>query len=255
MRRVLDVKLPWGPAAGKARFHARGPGAGHVSPFLLLSGSRIGEVGGHGAGGWDLFGPRLVCAFIAGLATSGPCLAQPLSAKAEAAIDAAMQAPVTSGWTAGGAVAVMRRGEVVFARGYGSANLETGTPATPDTIFRIGSLTKQFTAAAMLLLQEDGKLAIDDRVSGYIREFPAEDPTTIRQLLTHTSGIADYVGRPGFRRETLLPHSTDELVAYVLTSSRCMTSRQGRTGGIQARTTLWRARSSNGFPENPWKGS
>ncbi|MBA4010769.1 MAG: hypothetical protein C0481_02780 [Phenylobacterium sp.] len=127
-----------------------------------------------------------------------------------------MQAPVTSGWTAGGAVAVMRRGEVVFARGYGFANLETGTPATPDTVFQIGSLTKQFTAAAMLLLQEDGKLAIDDRVSKFIGEFPASDPTTIRQLLTHTSGIADYVGRPGFPRETRLPHSTDELVAYVL---------------------------------------
>lgn len=127
-----------------------------------------------------------------------------------------MQAPVTSGWTAGGAVAVMRGGEVVFARGYGFANLETGTPVTPDTVFRIGSLTKQFTAAAMLLLQEDGKLAVDDRVSKYIAEFPASDPTTIRQLLTHTSGIAEYVGRPGFPRETRLLHRTDELVAYVL---------------------------------------
>lgn len=127
-----------------------------------------------------------------------------------------MQTPVTSGWTAGGAVAVMRRGEVIFARGYGLANLETGTPTTPDTIFRIGSLTKQFTAAAILLLQEDGKLSVDDRVSKYIGEFPQADPTTIRQLLTHTSGIADYVGRPGFERETLLPHTTTQLVAYAL---------------------------------------
>lgn len=158
-------------------------------------------------------GPVLAFAAVAVPITA---TSQQLSPGAEQAIDAAMREPVRTGWTAGGAVAVMRKGKLVFARGYGMANLETGTPVTPESVFRIGSLTKQFTATAILLLAEDSKLSVDDPVRKYIPELPAGDQTTIRQLLTHTSGIADYVGRPGFERETLLPHTTDQLLAYVL---------------------------------------
>lgn len=133
------------------------------------------------------------------------------------AIDAAMAEPIASGWTAGGAVGVMRHGEIVFSRGYGLANLETATPVTPDTVFRIGSVSKQFTAAAVLLLAQDGKLSLDDRVQQYLPQFPRDDATTIRQLLNHTSGIVDYVGRePDFANETRLPHTPENLVAYVL---------------------------------------
>jgi len=143
--------------------------------------------------------------------------AAPLKPETVEAIDAAMAEPIAAGWVAGGAVAVMRRGQIVFERGYGSANLETMTPATSGAVFRIGSITKQFTAAAILLLAEDGKLSLDDRVAKHLPQFPADDPTTIRQLLNHTSGIVDYVGRePDFANETRLPHSTDELVAYAL---------------------------------------
>lgn len=113
----------------------------------------------------------------------------------------------------------MERGRLVLAQGYGFADLETNTRATADSVFRIGSLTKQFTAAAVLLLAEQGALSVDEPVSKYLPAFPADDPTTIRQLLTHTSGIADYVGRDGFVRETKLPHTTDELVSYVLAKS------------------------------------
>ena len=146
--------------------------------------------------------------------------AAPLEPETVQAIDAAMAEPIDSGWTAGGAVAVMRRGEIVFQRGYGMANLETETPVTPATVFRIGSLTKQFTAAAILLLAQDGKLSLDDRVGKHLPQFPTDDPTTIRQLLSHTSGIIDYVGRePDFMKETRLPHTPHELVAYVLQAS------------------------------------
>jgi CubicO group peptidase (beta-lactamase class C family) len=127
-----------------------------------------------------------------------------------------MQAPIASGWTAGGAVAISVRGQLVFVKGYGLANLETRTPVSPNTVFRIGSLTKQFTATALLLLAEDGALSVDDPVSKYLPAFPREDATTIRQLLTHTSGIREFVGAEGFDTETRLPHTTDQLVEYVL---------------------------------------
>lgn len=167
---------------------------------------------------------------------AGPAVCQSLGARTERAIDVAMQGPVDAGWTAGGAVAVMRAGKVVFARGYGVANLETGTPVTPDTVFRIGSLSKQFTAVAVLLLQQDGKLRLDDPARTYLPQMPAGDPTTIRQLLTHTSGIADYAGREGFDRETLLPHTTDQLLAFVLSKAPLHTFEPG---------TEWQYSSSN----------
>jgi CubicO group peptidase (beta-lactamase class C family) len=163
---------------------------------------------------------NLLTVFAVGLAAlATPALSQPLNAATQRAIDAAMQASITSGWTAGGAVAVMRHGKVVFARGYGMANLETGTPATPDSVFRIGSLTKQFTAAAILSLVDDGKLSLEDKVRKYVPELPADDATTIRQLLTHTAGFTDYVGGPNFdEREKWLPLTTDQLLAYVLSA-------------------------------------
>ena len=163
---------------------------------------------------------NLVVVFAVGLAVlATPAFSQPLTASTQKAIDAAMQASITSGWTAGGAVAVMRRGKVVFARGYGSANLETGTAATPDSVFRIGSLTKQFTAAAILTLVDDGKLSLDDKVRKYIPELPTDDASTIRQLLNHTAGFADYVGGPGFdERVKWLPLTTDQLLGEVLSA-------------------------------------
>jgi len=143
-------------------------------------------------------------------------MAQTLSSKTEEAIDLAMRSSVESGWTAGGAVAVMRQGVVVFARGYGMANLETGTPATPDSVFRVGSLTKQFTAVSLLLLEQDGKLSLDDRAGLYLPQISADDPTTIRQLLNHTAGFRDYVGGQDFDRIKWLPLTTEQLVDHVL---------------------------------------
>lgn len=95
----------------------------------------------------------------------------------------------------GCAVGVRRDGETVLARGYGMANLEHGIPITPESVFRIGSVSKQFTAAAVLLLARDGALSLDDPVRRWLPELPA-DPysgVTIRHLLHHTSGIRDYL--------------------------------------------------------------
>jgi len=91
-----------------------------------------------------------------------------------------------------GMVAVARDHQLIFQRGYGYANLEWKIPFTPDTRFRIGSLTKQFTAAAILLLQQDGKLKTSDSISRFYPDAPAAwSRITLRNLLTHTSGIPD----------------------------------------------------------------
>ena len=91
-----------------------------------------------------------------------------------------------------GMVAVARDHQLILQRGYGYANLEWQIPFTPDTRFRIGSLTKQFSAAAILLLQQDGKLKTSDPISRFYPDAPAAwSNITLRNLLTHTSGIPD----------------------------------------------------------------
>ena len=95
--------------------------------------------------------------------------------------------------TPGCAVGVARAGEKLLLRGYGMANLETGTPITPATIFESGSVAKQFTAAAVLLLVQDGKLTLDDPVRKFFPELPEYDkPITVHHLLTHTSGLREW---------------------------------------------------------------
>jgi CubicO group peptidase (beta-lactamase class C family) len=93
----------------------------------------------------------------------------------------------------GCAAAVSLNGESVFEQAFGLADLELNVPNTPQTIFESGSVAKQFTAAAIVLLQQDGKLSIDDPVRKYIPELPDYGaPLTIRHLLNHTSGIRDW---------------------------------------------------------------
>ncbi len=93
----------------------------------------------------------------------------------------------------GCALGVIRDGKLIYKRGYGMASLEHGSPISPDTVFRIGSVSKQFTAAAVALLAEDGKISLDDDVRNYLPELPAyEHPITIRHLIHHTSGLRDY---------------------------------------------------------------
>jgi CubicO group peptidase (beta-lactamase class C family) len=94
--------------------------------------------------------------------------------------------------TPGASVAVIQHGKLLFAKGYGSADLEYGIPIKPDTIFHVASVSKQFTAMAVVLLESDGKLAIDDDVREYLPELPDYGrKITIRNLLQHTSGVRD----------------------------------------------------------------
>ena len=93
----------------------------------------------------------------------------------------------------GAAVLVLRDGQPVVRASYGLADLETGTPTTPETNYRLASVTKQFTAASILLLAEDGRLTLDDRGRTWLPSLPkAAETVTIRHLLTHTSGLINY---------------------------------------------------------------
>ncbi len=97
------------------------------------------------------------------------------------------------------ALEIIQNGKPTKIAGYGLANLEWSTPATPETVFEIGSITKQFTAAAILLLAQEGKLSVDDRISKYIKDMPESwTNITLRHLLTHTSGIKNYTTLDGF---------------------------------------------------------
>ena len=89
-------------------------------------------------------------------------------------------------------VAIVKDGQLVFTKAYGDARLEPKTAAAPTMRYSIGSISKQFTAAAMLLLQEQGKLSLDDKVGKYVPDLTRANEVTIRQLLSHTSGYQDY---------------------------------------------------------------
>ncbi len=94
----------------------------------------------------------------------------------------------------GCALSVMREGRIIYERGYGMANLELGVPISPVSIFDIGSTSKQFTAASIVLLEQRGQLSLDDDIRKYVPEIPRyERPVTIRQMLHHTSGLRDYL--------------------------------------------------------------
>jgi CubicO group peptidase (beta-lactamase class C family) len=120
-------------------------------------------------------------------------------------VDAAVVKQMKDQKIPGLSLAVVRNGQVIKSKGYGYANLELGPPTKVDTIFQAGSITKQFTASAILQLVEQGKLGLDDSITKYFPEAPAAwRPITIRHLLTHTSGIPDIVDEP----EVNPPHKT-----------------------------------------------
>lgn len=126
-----------------------------------------------------------------------------------------VQSYVTAG-TFMGTVLVARDGNVVLDKAYGMANLELDVPNTPDTKFRLGSITKQFTAASILLLEERGKLKIDDRVKTYLPDAPASwDRITVRNLLTHTSGIPNFTSLSDYNTIKLTSRSAAAAVAAV----------------------------------------
>jgi CubicO group peptidase (beta-lactamase class C family) len=148
------------------------------------------------SGETDMIGrlPRSVLLLLAGLAGGLNTAANPVAAAAAAPPVDAVFAEYDRDDVPGCALGVIRDGEFVYRRGYGMANLEHSIPISPSSVFRIGSTSKQFTAAAVALLAQTGVLSLDDPLRRYFLEFPHwAEGITIRQLIHHTSGIRDYL--------------------------------------------------------------
>ena len=112
-----------------------------------------------------------------------------------------------------GTILVARDGKPIVSKGYGMANIELNLPNGPDNVFRLGSVTKQFTGMSIAMLQERGKLSVSDPMCKYISECPDPwKPITINQLLRHTSGVTNYTAFPDFAKTTILPTTTAEMV-------------------------------------------
>ena len=117
----------------------------------------------------------------------------------EQRLDAALAPMFKPNWP-GATVIVTRDGKPVFRKAYGLANVAENTPMLPDMQLRIGSITKQFTAVSILMLEEQGKLSVKDEVRKYLPDFPDKgSPITIEHLLQHTSGIPNYTSLQAFR--------------------------------------------------------
>lgn len=154
---------------------------------------------------WAMIGMAAWSAALAVSATpvaarTQAALAPSTTAPAGKALDTALDAylaAATKNEQFSGTVLLARDGKPVFVRSYGMANYELGVPNSADTVFRLASVTKQFTALAVMQLQEQGRLKVDDPICRYLADCPAAwRPITIRELLNHTSGIPNFSSLP-----------------------------------------------------------
>lgn len=113
----------------------------------------------------------------------------------------------------GAAVLVAHEGKILFRKGFGTIDLESKKPITKDMVSRIGSVSKQFTAVAILLLAQDGKLKVEDKLSRYYPDFPRGDQITLHHLLTHTSGIRSFTDHPDFMKTVTEERTPEEMIA------------------------------------------
>ncbi len=127
------------------------------------------------------------------------CAGLQAQADLTARIDSLMQSTYLDDMP-GATFIVVKDGETIYRGAKGMANMELGIPLRADMVFRIGSITKQFTAASILLLEEQGKLQVQDSIDVYLTDYPVSQASkiTIEHLLTHTSGIVSYTGIPGY---------------------------------------------------------
>jgi len=132
-----------------------------------------------------------------------------LTAKVNEYMDAAVRVDGFSG-----SIMIAKDGTPLISKGYGMANIELNVPNGPETVYRLGSITKQFTGLSIAILQERGKLSVDDPICKYFENCPeAWQPIRISHLLAHNSGIPSYTAFPDFTKTTILPTTTSEMLA------------------------------------------
>ena len=148
----------------------------------------------------------------AAVAPAKPAALDPAALSAK--VDEYMQGQVkANGFT--GSILLAREGKPLVSKGYGFANIEWQVPNTPQTKFRVGSITKQFTSMTVMQLREQGKIKLEDSVCAYLTPCPDTwKPVTIHHLLTHTSGIPTYTGLPEWRKVNMVPKTVDEMIGF-----------------------------------------
>lgn len=151
----------------------------------------------------------------AGLALASACAA-PEDQHANPLVDAVFESWDRPG-SPGCSLAVAQNGALIYARGYGYANLDYDTPITPQSVFDVGSITKQFVAASLNMLAIEGKLSLDDNIRKWLPELPEYDwPITLRHMLYHTSGLRDYLNLfPLAGRNHYFPISHSQILAMM----------------------------------------
>lgn len=123
----------------------------------------------------------------------------------------------------GAALGIVKEGKIIYANGYGSADLEHDLNITQSSVFYIGSVSKQFVTFAVLLLEEQGKLNLDDKIQKYLPDFPEyETPLTIRHFIHHTSGVRDYLTLMSLKGRSYLDHIENEEVYDLIKSQEVL---------------------------------
>ena len=155
--------------------------------------------------------PFLILAFLLWIL---PAFAQQQDARLTAEFDKLLSRQFKSNET-GATALVARKGQILYQKAFGMANLELNVPMQTDNVFRIGSITKQFTAVAILQLMEQGKLSLQDDITKYLPDYPTHGHTiTIEHLLTHTSGIQSYTDMKDFGEQMILDQKPTEVIDY-----------------------------------------
>lgn len=149
----------------------------------------------------------LILLLLSLLAIPSPCSGQTLQEKVDEYIGALQKMS-----RFGGSILIAKNGDILLSKGYGLANREHNIPNTPQTIFRLGSMTKQFTAVSIMHLQDQGKLDVNDPIIEYIPDYPQGDIITLHHLLTHTSGIPNLTDFPEHRNTIMIPSPVEKTI-------------------------------------------
>src|SRR6266545_3553903 len=159
----------------------------------------------------------LSLAAVAAIAGSIPLRAQQPARIDTAVVDSIIRHHVAAKRITGVSVGIMQHGAIVFARGFGTADLETRRPVTASTMFAVGSVTKQFTCSALLILQEEGNLSLTDPVSKYFPQLTRAADITLLDLGGHVSGYRDYYPLDYVNREMARAEPADTIIARYAT--------------------------------------
>jgi len=148
-----------------------------------------------------------VSALLLLFALSTPCTPQETESKVDEYINAYLKMGTFSG-----SILIARKGTILLSKGYGMANYENDVPNISETKFRLGSITKQFTATSIMQLEEKGLLDVNDPLSKYLPDYPNGEKISIHHLLTHTSGIPNFTSFPEYRKTMMLPSPVEKII-------------------------------------------